>query len=252
VTARPRSPGDPGLPEAGRRRAALGAEIAGHVRELIMSGAVEGGTWLRPERLAEELGTSVTPVREALLALRGEGFVRLVPRHGFVVSPLSRDDVVDLYQVQAWLAGELAARAARRADSAALAGLERQQETLEAASRTGDPRRVERENHEFHRGINLAARAPKLAWFLAMATRYAPRRFYPTINGWEVASVEDHRPILDALHRRDEDAAREAMRTHIEHAGLLLVSHLAASAELQVVAEQAEEVDGRRRTQQPG
>jgi DNA-binding GntR family transcriptional regulator len=217
-----------GLPRAAARGAHLGEEVAAHVRELIMTGAVESDTYLRPERIAAELGISITPVREGLLALRGEGFVRLVPRHGFLVSPLSRADVEDLYQAQGWLAGELAARAARHADTAALDDLERRQQSLESAARAGDSRRVEQENHEFHRGVNRAAQAPKLAWMLAVATRYAPRRFFPTIHGWVIASVEDHRPVLEALRAADPDAARSAMRRHIEHAGALLVAHLGA------------------------
>jgi DNA-binding GntR family transcriptional regulator len=212
------------------RHAQLSDEAAAHVRELIMSGAVESGTYLRPDRLAADLGISITPVREGLLALRGEGFVQLVPRHGFVVSPLTGTDIEDLYQAQAWLAGELAARAAQRADDAALAGLERRQRSLEAAARAGDFRLVERTNYAFHRDINRTAEAPKLAWLLAVATRYAPRRFFPTVRGWVIASVEDHRPVLDALHAADENAARDAMRRHIEHAGVLLAAHLNAGS----------------------
>lgn len=208
----------------------LSDEVAAHVREMIMTGAVEAGTYLRPESIGAELGISITPVREGLLALRGEGFVQLVPRHGFVVSPLRRADIEDLYQVQAWLAGELAARAALHADAAALSELERRQELLEAAARSGNSCLVEQANHAFHRGINRAADSPKLAWLLAVATRYAPRRFFPTIRGWVIASVEDHRPVIAAPHDADPNAARDAMRRHIEHAGALLAAHLDAQA----------------------
>lgn len=217
-----------GLPRVSTRVRQLSDEVAAHVRELIMTGEVDSGTYLRPERFAAELGISVTPVREGLLALRGEGFVQLVPRHGFLVSPLSRADVEDLYQAQGWLAGELAARAARRADPAVLDELERRQESLEAAALAGDSRRVEQENHEFHRSVNRTAEAPKLAWMLTVATRYAPRRFFPTIRGWVIASVEDHRPVIEALRNADAEAARIAMRRHIEHAGALLAAHLDA------------------------
>jgi DNA-binding GntR family transcriptional regulator len=243
------------IPESGtlgasRRRAQLGDEAATHVRELIMSGALESGTYLRPDRFAADLGISITPVREGLLALRGEGFVQLVPHHGFVVSPLTRSDIGDLYQAQAWLAGELAARAARHADAAALIELERRQRSLEAAAGAGDSRLVERENYAFHRGINRTAQAPKLAWLLSVATRYAPRRFFPTIRGWVIASVEDHRPVLDALRSADEEAARAAMRRHIEHAGALLASHLGAGPAVDEPGPDA--ADGGRRTPRPG
>lgn len=67
----------------GRRRQ-LSDEVADYVRELIMSGQVRHGEFLRLERVADDLGISVTPVREALLSLRGEGFVTLEPRRGFM------------------------------------------------------------------------------------------------------------------------------------------------------------------------
>ena len=95
-------------------RQQLPEEVASYVRELIISGAVRPGEYLRMERIAEAVGVSNTPVREGLLALRSEGFVRLVPRRGFVVAPFTPQDVRDLFWAQAQLASELAARAAKK------------------------------------------------------------------------------------------------------------------------------------------
>ncbi len=58
--------------------------------------------------------------------------------------------------------------------------------------------------------------------------RYAPRRFYSSIDGWTRASVDDHHLVLAALRSGDADGARQAMRAHIRHAGTLLVVHLEA------------------------
>jgi DNA-binding transcriptional MocR family regulator len=62
------------------RRQQLPEEVAGYVRELIITGAVRPGEFLRMERIAEAVGVSNTPVREGLLILRSEGLVELVPR----------------------------------------------------------------------------------------------------------------------------------------------------------------------------
>jgi len=212
-------------------RAQLGDEVASYLRDLIMSGQLSG-EYVRLERVAETLGVSVTPVREALLSLRAEGFVRLEPRRGFLVLPLTGDDVTDLFLAQSQLAGELAARAAIRSDEEVLERLHRSQESLRAAAREGDLARIEEENYLFHREINLAADAPKLTWLLGVVVRYAPRRFYPTIEGWPAASVRDHDSILDAITRKDERAARGGMVEHIVHAGELLVGHLRTSGRL--------------------
>jgi DNA-binding GntR family transcriptional regulator len=209
----------------GRRRQ-LSDEVAAYVRELIMSGQVRHGEVLRLERIAEDLGISVTPVREALLSLRGEGFVTLEPRRGFLAAPLTRQDVQDLFEAQAYFAGELAARAAGKISEDELASLDRTQAVLEEASATRDPAAIERANHEFHRTINLCAGSPKTSWLLQLVVRYAPRRFYSSIEGWTQASVDDHHLVLAALRAGDADAARQAMRAHIRHAGALLVVHL--------------------------
>ncbi|NVI92725.1 GntR family transcriptional regulator [Actinomadura sp. BRA 177] len=211
----------------GRRRQ-LSDEVAAYVRDLIMSGQVRHGEFLRLERIAEDLGISVTPVREALLSLRGEGFVTLEPRRGFMPAPLTRQDVQDLFEAQAYFAGELAARAAGTIAETELASLDRFQAQLEAASEAGDSAGIERANHEFHRLINLCAGSPKTAWLLQTVVRYAPRRFYSSIDGWTRASVDDHHLVLAALRSGDADGARQAMRAHIRHAGTLLVVHLEA------------------------
>lgn len=207
-------------------RRQLSDEVAGYVRELIMSGRVRSGEFLRLERIAADLGISVTPVREALLSLRGEGFVTLEPRRGFMPAPLTRQDVQDLFEAQAYFAGELAARAAGKITEAELASLDRTQALLEQAAAAHDAEGVERANHQFHRVINLCAGSPKTAWLLQLVVRYAPRRFYSGIRGWPQASVDDHHLVLAALRAGDADAARQAMRAHIRHAGTLLVVHL--------------------------
>src|SRR3954454_7043133 len=104
-------------------RPQLPAEVAAYVRGLIISGAVQAGVFLRMEPVAEAVGVSNTPVREGLLALQSEGFVRLVPRRGFVVAHFSAQDVHDLFWAQAQLAGELAARAAAKMTPAQLKGV---------------------------------------------------------------------------------------------------------------------------------
>src|SRR3984957_5853601 len=106
------------------RRQQLPEEVASYVRELIISGAVKPGEFLRMERIAEQVGVSNTPGREGLLALKSEGFVQLVPRRGFVVAPFTQQDVRDLFWAQPQLAKELAARAAKKITPEQVARLE--------------------------------------------------------------------------------------------------------------------------------
>lgn len=209
-----------------QQRPELSREIASHIRDLIMSGQLRSGDPLNIDRLAKELETSITPVREALQTLRAEGFARFEPRRGFRVAPLTQSDVRDLFLVHAQLAGELAARAATQIGDADLEAVERlQQATREAVARDAVDE-VAEINFAFHRTINLAAGSPKLRWLLGTVVRYLPRRYYAAIPGWLDASVRDHDAIIDALRAHAAEDARRAMSGHVGHAGDLLVAHL--------------------------
>lgn len=200
-------------------------DAAAHIRDLIVSGEVAPGAFLRLEPIAQDLGISVTPVREAMVLLRGEGFVELEPRRGFVVLAMSRADIEDNYRVHAFVSGELAALACRRLSAESLDRIVTIQHELERAHTTGSESLVADLNHAFHREINLAADSRRLLWFLRASARYAPRLFFARIEGWSEASAHDHQAVLVALAVRDADGARRAMREHVSHAGELLARH---------------------------
>ena len=219
------TPSDQSLASIRRVRPQLSDEAAAYMRDLIMSGRLEPGAFIRQERIAAKLGMSATPVREGLLSLRGEGFVRLEPRRGFVVAPLTASDVVDMFQAQGLIAGELAARCVPNASLHDIRELERLQAQLDQLMANGAHDEMERVNHLFHRQVNSIAGSPKMAWLLSVGARYVPRRFYSTIIGWPEASQHDHRSIIDAIHAGDAEAARTAMHHHFLHAGDLLAQH---------------------------
>ncbi len=215
------------------RRPLLSDEAAEYVRDQITAGHLTGGDFIRPEAVAAELGISATPAREGLLLLQSQGFVKLAPRRGFTVEPLTGKDITDAFDAQALLAGELTARAAERAGTTEIERLAAMQEQLEQAAGRHDFAEVERSNFEFHRTLYRLADAPKISMLLGIAVRYAPRRFYATIEGWPQASIDEHVGILDALRAGDAEAARDAMAAHIQEAGRLLSAHMAAALQEQ-------------------
>jgi DNA-binding GntR family transcriptional regulator len=198
------------------------------VRETIMAGRYEAGQYLRTQTLADTLGTSLTPVREGLMMLHTEGTVHWEPRRGFRIVAVTDQDVRDLFGVQAHIAGELAARAAKVLDSAAIDRLRARQRDLERAAENGDAGAVDTHNHEIHRAINTATLSPRLTSLLRQTVQYVPRRYFGTVEGWATASAHDHEAIFDALATGDAEAARRAMSEHIVHIGDLLRAHLAA------------------------
>ncbi len=207
-------------------RPQLADDVAAVVRRRIFDGTYAAGSYVRLDQLAAELGISVTPVREALFELKAEGLLDQQPRRGFVIRPVTGRDITDVAEVQAFIGGELAARAAAVITDAALADLAAVQADLEAAYAAGDGQRAVRLNHDFHRAINVAADSPKLAQLMSQITRYAPEAVFPAVEGWPENSNQHHRRVLAALAAHDQAQARAAMAEHLTAGASPLIEHL--------------------------
>jgi DNA-binding GntR family transcriptional regulator len=191
-----------------------------------MSGAVRPGEFLRMERIAEAVGVSNTPVREGLLALSSQGFVRQIPRRGFVVAPFTQQDVRDLFWAQGVLAGELGARAAKRITPERLARLEEIMKAHDLASANDDRRAIVSLGHAFHREINLAADSIRLAMLLGSVVRVLPVDFYSTIEGWVEAAHDEHPQIVEALRKKNATKTRKLLEQEFAHGADRLVETL--------------------------
>jgi DNA-binding GntR family transcriptional regulator len=193
-------------PRRAVRREQLSDEVAARLRTDIMTGTLRPGTYIRLDETAAQLGVSITPVREALRTLRGEGMVSLEPHRGHVVVPLTRGDIEDIFWLQATIAKELAATAARRITDEEIEELERLNDALAAAVEHGDTEEVASSEFAFHRAFNRATGRIKLAWFLLHVVRYLPGQVYTSDGQWGAAAVAGHRELIAALRRHDVDA----------------------------------------------
>jgi DNA-binding GntR family transcriptional regulator len=202
------------IPDRITRRQQLSEEVASYVRELIISGQVRPGDFLRMERIADDIGVSNTPVREGLLSLRSEGLVELLPRRGFLVAAFSEQDVRDLFWAQAQLAGELAARAARKITQQQIVELEVIGERYDAAVAAADGDRIAEYGHAFHRAINLAADSHRLASLLSSMVRQLPNLFYATIEV-RASAGDVHQRLIQALRAQDARKAKSLIKQHI-------------------------------------
>lgn len=199
----------------------LADRVAAWLRQAILGGRLRAGDTLRLVPLAEQLGVSTTPVREALLLLQKEGLVVGEPRRGFRVAHLSRGDVRDLFQLHAFIAGVLAERAAARLGEADLESLGRLSGEIREADAAGERERSAALRQEFFRVVNKAAGPTILHRLLADMSRWAE----PQVAGWPVPRL-DHGPIVAALRRRDGRRARELVERHVLRAGHHVLGHL--------------------------
>jgi DNA-binding GntR family transcriptional regulator len=211
------------------RRAQLSDEVAGHLRAAIMSGKLRPGTYIRLDETAAELGVSITPVREALLKLRGEGMVELEPHRGHIVVPLTREDVNDIFWLQATIARELAAAATDRITEVEIDELDHINDALATAVASGNAETVASVEFAFWRVFNQASGRIKLAWFLLNAARYMPSQVFAADAQWGTAAVDHHRQLIAALRRRESTAVIEHTVWQFTDAARRLTETLAAA-----------------------
>ncbi len=222
-------------------RPRLGTEVTRVLRNAVLTGEYPAGYRLRIEDLAQKLGVSTMPVREALVTLANEGLLKMLPRRGFEVTPISPQEIEDVFLVHALIAGELAHRAAATIAEPDILSLKEIQAQIEAAGsgfrgrKHLDPPpsdvlwKIEQLNFEFHALISRASDSRRLRWFLRATTRYTPPRFFE-IPGWVDASIEGHPGIISALEARDGDLAEKLTIGHFLHGGELVTASYGAGA----------------------
>jgi DNA-binding GntR family transcriptional regulator len=206
--------------------------VAERLRAQISAGKLMPGEWLRQERLAAELGTSYTPIREALKQLEAEGLVEHVPYHGVRVVQFSADDVEDIYTIRSVLEGLAAASAAGRLTGEQLAELCALHEQMSA--HPGDIERMREWNRQFHQiiieasGRTYLIRTLKAVWTWSPAMLWSQFAHLPGMPDNERAEEDnaEHAEILRALEAHDAAAAERAMRSHIDRAWRALVAHV--------------------------
>ena len=192
------------------------------IRGLILAGDLAPGAPVTEEALADIVGVSRTPVREALRRLESELYVARTETQRLVVAEWSRDDVAEMFTLRAMLEGHAAARAALRINAAALDALKASNARIEAVAASPAPDIGEflAENRRFHEQIIGAAGSRRLVTMLAMLVEQpVVRRTASRYTVAEVArSAHEHAELVEACARRDADWARAVMTAHIHRA----------------------------------
>ncbi|MFM2072638.1 MAG: hypothetical protein RLZZ623_2902 [Actinomycetota bacterium] len=197
------------------KRERFAEEVAGELREMILSGRLSLGERIDQDAVAEAHGMSRLPVREALIALEQEGLVVNTPRRGAYVAEMAPEDVHDQYEVYGLVAGLAAARAAERLTAEQIAELRSAHEQFIKA-RGGAAQ--QRSNEQFHRIINRAA-GSRLRTMLGLLARSLPSHHYMFDSAWAKLAATHHERVLMAIERRDPAAARAAMTEHLVASG---------------------------------
>ena len=194
--------------------------VCEHIREAIINGTFAPGERLMEIQMADEMGVSRTPVREAIRKLEMEGFVVMIPRRGTYVSNMSIKDINDVYEIRISLDTLAAGLAAERISDEELEELQRLLVKVGNAIEENDMAKVVEADIEFHDVLYKASRNERLRNIInnlreqitvirGVSMRY-PGRLKDT--------QEEHRRLVESIAARDVEKSQEIARIHLENA----------------------------------
>ena len=187
------------------------------LRQQILTGELKPGERLMEVTLAEKLGVSRTPIREAIRKLEQEGMAQTIPRRGAVVAMMTEKDMEDVLQVRRALEDLAVQIACEQISISQIKELETAMMRFEECTKKDDLAETVRADVEFHDIIYAATGNKRLmsimSGFGEQMCRYRveylkERENYPVL-------VEEHEGIVDGLKRRDMEAVTEIMRRHV-------------------------------------
>lgn len=203
--------------------------VIDQLRDLIVQGELAPETKLNERVLAEKLGTSRTPLREAIKFLASEGLVELLPNRGAVVAPLKPEKMKEVFVVLGALealAGDLACRNATEADIAEIRGLHYH---MLAHHARGELAQYFRYNQQIHiKFMECAGNATLAQVYRGMNAHVKRARYMANLSRerWDKA-VKEHEEMLDALVKRDGVRLQTLLRDHLANKLVMVMEALA-------------------------
>ncbi len=189
-----------------------------HLREKILSGAFAPDERLIETKIAREIGTSRTPVREALHSLELEKLIRSIPRVGYVVSGMSEEELKQICEIRALIEG-LAVRWAMARSPVRLArSLRKNVAAQEESLAKGNAAAYVELDAQFHEIVASSSGSRRLLELAQTLRRHMWRYRMQCVHETDTAlrSMAGHKAILAAVESGDEQVASDAIRAHLE------------------------------------
>jgi DNA-binding GntR family transcriptional regulator len=209
-------------------RRPLREEIYSILKKAILYGKIQPGRMLFEDKLAEELGTSRTPIREAILKIEQEGLVTRLPRGGFSVTELSVREVEEIFDLMSLLEVYAGMRAMDRCTSEDTRALETNVMESERALSENRIDDLIRLNTEFHNIFYRASNSKRLRSLIRQLedqiTQYRAQVFH--LDGRGADSIQDHKNMILCLKKRNRIKLRRAIQEHVQIAKRILAEIL--------------------------
>ena len=208
---------DLGPLQAFQERKSLGEHVFESLKHSIVRGKISSGEWLVESHIAETLGISRTPVREAIHKLEREGLIERQPRGGFTVLGLNRDDIEETFGIRSVLEGYAARLAAVKHETQELKDLENKIDEFQKALDRKKMNLLPTINTEFHDLLYSLSKSPKLINMIngLRDQIYRYREMILKEKKFATTSNLDHKKMLEHIRKRDAEGAERLVRDHI-------------------------------------
>ena len=192
-------------------------DVADRLREQIFAKQLAPGSWLDEQSLADQFGISRTPMREAIKVLASEGLVTIKMRRGAYVTEVTKRDLEQIFAILSLLEGEATRETAIRATEEELNQLDYWHHRLEKAAADRDIEQFFEINGKFHELIQEIAGNRWMNGVIIDLRKVLKlhRKDSLMSTGRLQSSLVEHRAILNALLKRDQVGAENAMRKHL-------------------------------------
>jgi len=189
------------------------------VREDILNDVYSDGEKIVEAKLADELGVSRTPVREALKQLELDGLVESIPNRGVIVKGITEQDIADIYTIRIAIEGIAANWSVRRISEEEVASLKEVYELMEFYTARGDTDKTFELNTRFHEIIYRATQSRYMEHVLKDFQMFIKSTRSKSLksDGRLAEALAEHKAILDAFMARDVDAAVAAVLAHVNN-----------------------------------
>lgn len=191
-------------------------QVADFLREGIVAGRFPRGARLKQQEIADLLGTSITPVREALKLLEAEGYVAGDSFKGAVVAPFDIEASSEVLALRILLETQLVKGAVEKASAADITELKVMAAAFADAFDAGDNEAARAANYRFHHRMFEAAQMPQTLHFVQILWARYPFDLINRLKGRVSRAAEEHDLMLAAMIAGDAAAAMLATRQHIE------------------------------------
>ncbi|MGH7037780.1 MAG: GntR family transcriptional regulator [Stellaceae bacterium] len=209
-------------------RHSLHREVTDRLRDMIVEGHLGDGAKLNESDIAQLLGVSRTPVREALKVLGSEGLVELSPGRGACVTRVSAEEARELFEVVSGLERHAVEIAARRIEAGNMATLREMHDRMTAHFLAKRRHEYFILNHRIHNFlVALSGNATLRATHASLMTRVRRERYMALEGARWPEAMREHDLLMGALTRGDSAAAGEIMLRHVLHTSDALAATLA-------------------------